>query len=75
MSTPKAKIEYQFSSHGAGRFSVLLFDGKTREQIIDMNIVRDVNGWRISNQRYSDPQHATPKACAEWFAYTFLLSR
>lgn len=61
------KTEYQVIDHGAGEFSVQVFD-ETGKLIEDKNIVRDVNGWRISGQAYSDPQHATPREAARHYA-------
>lgn len=65
------KTEFQVSDHGAGKFSVQLFDTDTRELLADRGIVRDTQGWRVVDQTYSEPQFETVRAAAEHYAFVF----
>ncbi len=62
------KADYQISDHGAGRFSVQVFDAESRKLVEDRNIVRDVNGWRIAGMVPEMPQFSTPRAAGVHFA-------
>jgi len=80
MTTIRTAIEYQVSDHGAGKFSVQLFDADSRELLDDSNIVKDVDGWRVVTLRGDGlvadlPQFDTPRAAAEHHATTFNLAR
>ncbi len=71
-------MHYQLSDHGAGRYSVQVFDGDTL--VSDCDIVKDINGWRVVSVNldgYSTdtPQHRTPGAAAEWYAKILELCR
>ena len=66
------KVTYQTSDHGAGKFSVQVFD-EFNNLIADRNIVRDIDGYRVvmigSHGMTSErPQHATPADAAKWYA-------
>ena len=64
-----SKFHWKLSDHGCGRFSVQIFDTKTGKLVSDETIVKDINGWRCAGQKYSEPQHKTPRDCAEhWVA-------
>jgi hypothetical protein len=53
------KVHYQTSDHGAGKFSVQVFDSADGRLLDDSAIVRDINGWRVAGQRCDRPQHRT----------------
>lgn len=57
-------MRYQVSDHGAGRFSVQIFDSDGR-LIEDRNIVRDINGFRVAGGYGTEPQFGTAREAAK----------
>ena len=65
------KTDFQVTDHGAGKFSVQIFDADTNRLLEDRAIAKGVNGWRVGNGKHGCSQDETPRAAAQHYAAVF----